>query len=326
MESKSMHYDIMKVIATFFVVFAHSSRMYTGEGVVIPLNSSLFLCQLTKLIYDFHMPLYLGISGMVYGFCINDLNKYNDSIKFIKNKFVRLIVPYLFFGLIYVAPIMILLHFTNNSYIEYCISGILMVKDSRHLWYIVVLFEIYIICMVSKKIMKKGSCFLDMFILLGVSYFSYIFPGIFQISNLAYYFIFFYLGVLFNKYYQKIMIILKNPVIIFLMLIFQMLLFNYSNWIINFLKAIFGSLFIVGISKYIPEKILSQRFFFNAKINGFGIYLFHPMIIYILYFFLGSTNTNPIILCLGIAIISYILSWLFTELFRKLKLSILIGE
>ena len=37
---KSNHYDAIKFVATFLVVLAHASRMYTGTGVVIPYNAS----------------------------------------------------------------------------------------------------------------------------------------------------------------------------------------------------------------------------------------------------------------------------------------------
>ena len=40
---ESKHDDIIKVFATFLVVFAHVSRMYTGLGVVTPHYTSVGL-------------------------------------------------------------------------------------------------------------------------------------------------------------------------------------------------------------------------------------------------------------------------------------------
>lgn len=37
--------------------------MYTGTGVVIPYNASDGLNHLTNIIYSFHMPLYMSVSG-----------------------------------------------------------------------------------------------------------------------------------------------------------------------------------------------------------------------------------------------------------------------
>ena len=63
---KVEQYELIKVIATILVVLAHITRMYTGEGVVNPLNESLILNYLTKFIYSFHMPLFVAVSGAIY--------------------------------------------------------------------------------------------------------------------------------------------------------------------------------------------------------------------------------------------------------------------
>ena len=78
--------------------------MYTGTGVVIPYNASDGLNHLTNIIYSFHMPLYMSVSGMVYALCIHDYQKYQDTARFLKNKAVRLLIPYVFFGICYVNP------------------------------------------------------------------------------------------------------------------------------------------------------------------------------------------------------------------------------
>ena len=83
---KSNHYDAIKFVATFLVVLAHASRMYTGTGVVIPCNASDGLDHLTNIIYSFHMPLYMSVSGMVYALCIHDYQKYQDTARFLKKR------------------------------------------------------------------------------------------------------------------------------------------------------------------------------------------------------------------------------------------------
>lgn len=60
--------------------------------------------------------------------------------------------------------------------------------------------------------------------------------------------------------------------------------------------------------------------------NSFGIYLFHSMIIYWLEFIAVPYEINPIILSLGIFVITLTLSTYFTIAVRKLGLGIAIGE
>ena len=95
---KVEQYELIKVIAIILVVLAHITRMYTGEGVVNPLNESLILNYLTKFIYSFHMPLFVAVSGAIYYYVKVKLNKYNDNKIFVKNKAKRLLIPYMVFG------------------------------------------------------------------------------------------------------------------------------------------------------------------------------------------------------------------------------------
>ncbi|SFC62001.1 acyltransferase family protein [Butyrivibrio sp. YAB3001] len=329
MNDKSSHYDLLKFFATILVVVAHSSRMYTGVGVIKPANASFLLGHITQYIYSFHMPMFIAVSGMVYGLCIDDLNKYKNSIKFIKNKVIRLLVPYLFFGFFYVAPIMTGFRFTDLSYLRYCMHDIVFVKDARHLWYVIVLFEIYIISMLFKPAIQGGTIknsIVIATILLSIALVSFKFPILFQISNLGYYLIFFYFGVLYNRYYEKANGVIKNYICIIICLALTALVFQYSHVVIKIIKAITGSLAFIGITSYVNSSFLNVKIVNHLNKDGFGIYLFHPMIIYVLFYYFGDMDISPIILCLTIAIASYVLSAILTDAMRKFKLNILIGE
>ena len=134
LNKKSVIYDFSKIIVTLIVVLGHITRMYTGKSVLIPKYNSYIFEKLTSIIYSFHMPLFMILSGAVYYFCIFDLYKYKNKSDFIKNKFKRILIPYFVFGFFYVAPIMILFNFSNLSYIEYISRGIIIPLQSRHLW------------------------------------------------------------------------------------------------------------------------------------------------------------------------------------------------
>lgn len=325
--TKSEHYDVIKVFATFLVVLAHSTRMYTGSGVITPACESVFLSYLSAAIYTFHMPLFVAVSGMVYGFCIDDRGKYTDNVAFVKNKFIRLIIPYLFFGFAYVAPVMVLFGFSNSSYFAYCLRGILLSENSRHLWYILVLFEIFLICAVLKKYIQKWHVvFLIIFFALALTH-NHV-PGILQLSNLVYYIFFFYAGYLYNRYYEKLNgSVMINLIADLVLLALIIVLFGHrNNTVVGILIAVAGSMIAVNLTSLVPSRMTGSKVFISLKKDGFGIYLFHPMIIYVLYYYLGQKQINPILLSVGIAAIAFILSWGLTELFRKLRLGVLMGE
>lgn len=59
--------------------------------------------------------------------------------------------------------------------------------------------------------------------------------------------------------------------------------------------------------------------------NSIGIYLFHPMIIYLLFYTLQS-RYNSYLTTISIFSISLLLSIAFTKLAKVLKLNIIFGE
>lgn len=118
---KSEQITFIQIIVTFLVIIAHSTRMYTGYGAIDGYKVNETLKFITEFIYGFHMPLFIVLSGFVFAMCL-DMNKYKDNKKFIVNKIKRLLVPYFFFGILYVAPTMVLLNVTNDSYFVYCLT------------------------------------------------------------------------------------------------------------------------------------------------------------------------------------------------------------
>ena len=81
------YYDIVKGFAIWLVVLGHCIQTFGSD----PEHNKLFL-----LIYAFHMPLFMMVSGK---FFISSCHKYNTS-QFLKKKFNRLYLPSLFWGLI----------------------------------------------------------------------------------------------------------------------------------------------------------------------------------------------------------------------------------
>ena len=165
-----------------------------------------------------------------------------------------------------------------------------------------------------------------MFLLLLMAMFSYRLSSIFQISNLGYYLIYFYSGYFFNRYYESIIKYIRNPICIIAMLVITVVAVNCSQIVIKMLKALTGSLLFIGITSYIDKSFMTKKDVALMSRDGFGIYLFHPMIIYVLYYYLGNMNVNPFVLCFGITIVSYLLSAVFSEILRKLHMGFAMGE
>lgn len=323
----SQRYDIIKVFTTILVVLAHTSRMYTGLGVVTPNTPSPFLKNLTEVIYSFHMPLFLCVSGMVYGLCIDNYHKYNNTLVFIANKAKRLLIPYCFFGLFYVAPTMYFLGFTDLSFFDYCLQGIILAENSRHLWFVLTLFGMFFLCGIYRLIFKKIKGTIPWFLILIIvslmHFYSDLLPAILCLSQIAFYFVYFYIGILLNRYEEKLRKLLSFPLLWIILCVGFCFALPYDIKEVTSLCAI---LLFCGVTYKINGKICNAKWFVSQKKNGFGIYLFHPMIIYFLFYIWKDSTCNPVILCLLIFALSYLASFILTLLFRKLHLGVLLGE
>lgn len=328
---KSKLYDLAKCVTTILVVAAHVTTMYTANGAIPVANESGVLAALTSYIYAFHMPLFVLLSGCVFGYCIEQ-GKYSNLPAFVLNKGKKLVLPYLVFGILYVAPVMCALGLTD-SFGRYVLRGILLSYNSRHLWYILALFWIFLIYILMRPLFRKGPvgwiiagciCLLLFFIRGKI-------PGVLQLSAACNYQLFFFLGILFNRFYSGIARVFKTGWKLgWILPIALLLMFFYNpNTITSYLYKVIGTVMILLFCwimlRWFPN-LLAAPLVSVVKQNSFGIYLFHPMIIYVLFYLLGQYNIHPIILSVLIFVVATVLSICATKVLRKIKLHWIIGE
>lgn len=248
----------------------------------------------------------------------------------------RLLIPYFSFGFFYVTPIMILCKLTNQNYFEYIFDGIILAKNTRHLWYLLTLFIIFVIVILFQKIIKQYFNII-LFILILISLYSYLFPTVFQISNVVHYLFYFVLGILINKKFETIKYLYfktKRSILFILLIGLYLLYFFDIEMIFSFclklymMILIFSLLIEINVLKngqYI-EKVRNTFFYKTIDKNSFGIYLFHPMIIYICFYIIEETSVNPYLFSFLVFVIGIMLSVILTEIIRKTKLHFCIGE
>ena len=106
-------FDIMKGIAILLVVLGHSvPDQASASGI-----ASYPLYLMRTIIYSFHMPVFFFVAG--YFMHIPLKEGFN---KFVKDKFIRLMVPYFTIGLLY-FPFKLALSKFANQQIMYRIYG-----------------------------------------------------------------------------------------------------------------------------------------------------------------------------------------------------------
>lgn len=326
---KTKVYDLCKILLTLLVVFAHASRMYNG-GVYTPIHESSSLRLLTIMIYTFHMPAFFMLSGCIFGYQI-DSGKYRDHKAFLVGKARSLLVPYLIVGILMVAPTMVGLGLTEDSFLHYVCDGIFLGNNNRHLWYILALFWMFALTIPLRKLLLSRKLWCAIVILLGGLLLSYFNPlrGILQGWDTANYFLFFLIGIYLNRYWENIFT-RKNRLWIALaalvcLMVLAMRVFNI-NRVLYYVFALAGSIAMLCIVSLLPEAIGNWKLSRQILMDSYGIYLFHPMLIYIFFALTWYRDIHPWILCCGAAVLSVVISMLLSAAVRKLHLGLVLGE
>lgn len=287
-------YNVGKVILMSLVVFAHSSRMYSPQGAFKPVIESDMLAKISDLIYQFHMPTYMAITGSVFGFCI-EKGKYQNYKEFAINKARRLLIPYYFFGIVIVIPVCMFTKVFKGNYFDLVIHNIVLGRDARHLWYVFALFWIFLVAgiPVIKRVFMSSKWMWVPFVITFLVYWFNPFPGLFSLANAAQYSVFFVTGICLNSFlkiekmskYKKMFNALCGFIVIGggYLLVYNSF---YSKIFGVLLPAFIGIVFIYAVGWLLVSlfyKRMSKELSAIRVITKelYGIYLFHPMIIYL---------------------------------------------
>ena len=336
--NKSKIYYVLKVILSIFVVFCHS----WGDSITYSVywKPASFFSLSTKFINSFYMPCFMMVSGMVYGYCIYEQNKYKNIIRFISTKIKRLLIPAILTGVIFTIPMQIFAGENRMPFLtNWRLSSINLVTGSYgiHLWFIFVLFNINIIFRVFNKLiirLNKKVCSITILSLLlfGMSVFATKFsnslPWYFYFSLTCQYMFFFYFGIIFNRYIETwLQYITTFQIYMYIALCGILLTADTisGNYLMSKILALIISILFIAL----VSKLNTQHESFILKVlikNSMGIYLFQYIPIYISFmFFYNKVHLNDLYIVLTFSF-SLLITILITEFFRKIKLSFLIGE
>lgn len=321
-------YDLLKVFAILLVVIGHITILYGGDRFdYLPQNDVLM--SITTIIYIFHMPLFIALSGAIYNYGCEH-GKYVDFLPFLLNKVLRLLLPFFTVAILFLAPTLVLLGMTRITFFE-CIRNIIMLDGlEKHLWYLPALFSIFIIvfllrkCRMSVEIIFIISIVFTVICSCSCHFKTVIYNGIlYGVQYLPY----FSLGMMLNKHrntgnvflfltgvatFVSTYIFLKNTDVVWLVIVSSVLL---RCGIIMSLIAI--SRMIVPFEENIFLSWLLKQ--------SFAIYLFHVMVIYTMYKNIG-VYVPTIVMIPFTFIVSIIISCCLAWLIRKLHCQFIIGE
>ena len=339
--------DYLKIIGVLLVVIGHCTSIYTGGWVFTSQVNSPIYGLIASYVYTFHVPMLVFVSGAIYYYCRIKRGKYTSLKSLIINKFKRLIIPFLFIGILYSIPIKYVIGMSDKNIIN-SIKTFLLGLNTGHLWYLLMLFNIFILFYLYEKFIlnKKYSIVLNL-ILFSILYISSgFFTNIFQINRAIQYSIFFYLGYEFFRSKDRLIlkleklksksILIMTPILIaislVLILVSKMKLssimlskfFSLINVVIAMICIIICYLIVYLINNRMKNIILKEKIDKLINIIGkysFNIYLLHEPIIFIVLHFIASKYINPNILVMVCLSISVSLSMLISVIYMKIKYS-----
>ncbi len=151
--------DTLKVLTMILVVLGHCNY-YTIKTTFGGVENSLangeyslvfkMLGFVTSVIYKFHMPLFMAVSGACFSWSIR---KYETIGKLVRNKAKRLLVPFLLVTTFIAVPLKYCSAYYDNSsnVLLDILCGQFLLLGNSHLWFVVSLFYIFVVFFLLEK-------------------------------------------------------------------------------------------------------------------------------------------------------------------------------
>lgn len=343
-DNRLYHYDLMRIIACFFVILIHVGvyDQIAGYG-----NSDFqtLVMNFYGIIARWAVPCFVMLSGMMF------LNKNKDiPIKKLYFRYIlRLFTSYLFWSLVYCIYNM--LYSTNRSLTE-CVSYIInnWLSGEIHMWYILMTIGLYIIAPILKYLINNAPKQLIKYWLIIMFLFASIIPFVSDLNiplisgYISYlnqyieayfllgYTLFFILG-----YYLSINDI--SPKKEKLIYIFGIIGFAYSVMILIVFKALFS--INLGALNYLYPNIivmsLAVMVFFKQRVSKisfsdkskaiilslskltYGAFLIHILVLKVLYHLgINLAICNISISAIVVTFIAFVISLGITFVISKI--------
>lgn len=336
--SKIYEYDAIRFIATILVVVGHSAyttmqTKYGGLLIEIQYSSvQQILLLIVRLIYSFHMPLFIFLAGSLYEIGVKN-GKWVSVKELVKAKALRLLVPFVLVTLFWLLPLKYFSGYysLSESVIKDMFLGQIIFFDNCHLWYIVSLFWIFLITWIIDRSTQHNSIKLLLIIILFGT--SLIMPNNFLGVKKAFcYLIYFFYGRIYERKRtgiyrseKKLKIYLSVCVLIFSIGIYAVYFVKFKNNNIVYEVVGLGGINITLLFVLWLKKV-SFRLdtFFPREIirNSFEIYLFADPVNYVILSILILINGTNIyesgIGCLGMFVFRAFFSTCVALLVKKM--------
>lgn len=311
------------------MVIAYHCLCYYGIWSNSPIINYYYI-GLGKFINSIDMPIFFILSGFLYSSKLNENHNTTNTIPFIRKKIKRLLIPYIIWG------IAINLMFSDQYQFKYIFTGI------SHLWFLLTLMMIFIITHSTRKwwlnISISSLYGATVILLLMAPLNDLIYINLLTLSRTLQYLPYFFIGIIFSRYYSKSPIHPHKYSIIILVItcISSLLLctIDTDDYIIRaiskYIVIPLFSIIIISISWILCQQInfKDTAIIHSLDQNSMGIYIIHHILI------VAATSNNSLSTLfithyIGAPIILFIsslsISWIISILINNSKFRFILG-
>jgi fucose 4-O-acetylase-like acetyltransferase len=273
MESRLTYIDITRGICIILVVIGHT----------VPPGSPEWYVAVHDIIYCFHMPLFMYVSGFVHRY----FQKPIPYRLFIAKKFKRLMMPYFLVSILIICIKLVVergLYLENPVGLSAFYKMLYLPSAGVFLWFVYVLFMIFLIIPYFNTNRKINILLVMSFILLLL---PAEFTNLYFILQFKAHLFYFALGCFTCQYSSKLKEQTVLPIWIKI-LVFGILYMYiatdsitlplFSAQIVKAILAITGIAVILDISRRIDSKMATLKsIFIRLAVYSYTIYLFHTI-------------------------------------------------
>lgn len=331
--------SLVRPILILLLVLYHAFAPYTNSWKAFDgFEENQIYWWIGKFAYSFMLPMFTFISGYVWAFQRETLNRKDGLFSLCKKKFIRLYIPSLVFSIIY-----LLLYKLSPPKVSSicCVDYVLFIFNGvGHMWFLPMLFWCFILCQLILMIPKRFR----VIIILLLALFNVVSLPL-QMKQSCFYLIFFYSGYEFWVLSEKIRRYVSMQYVCFAWILFVLLfivLINIQEYYMEYFSNIHGILKLFGLAivnfcrigysslgvlaMYLTAVLYTSNRPLPQYIIGigalcFGVYLYQQFILQYLYYHTGlpALIGNEMLPWIGF-VLTLLCSILLSYITRKTKL------
>lgn len=289
----------MLIVVIYHCILFWNGTWFTGA----PVFQAKPLVQIAAWMNTFHIYGFTLVSGYIFYHVKCNAGRYGDYWHFLLNKAKRLLIPYVFVIIIWVAPFQYL--FFQPSIAELVEKYVLGTSPSQ-LWFLLMLFGVFAIMWPLSTLLCKhdviGAAIVFSLYLLSILG-SYAIPNVFQVWTACRYCVFFWMGMKMCQYGTEILreipiwVWVAVDIVLFVVvqsiptdnMVFKLLRLGL-NLLLNMIGALMAFITLGKLSEIVHWK--ENKVFSCFSKYSFPIYLFHQQLVYCMIWLLNG-KINP---------------------------------